>query len=66
MKIALFSQHRKKAVVVKANAAEVAKIYAPQIAKAAAHVREKRLQYAVNFAKSDKAVQEPHNGVLAG
>lgn len=66
MKISIFSQHRKKAVVVKAGAAEVAETYATQIAKAAAHVRERRLRYAVNLAKHGDTVQEPKNGVLAG
>lgn len=66
MKISIFSQHRKKAFVVQVSAVEVAETYATQIAKAAAHVREKRLRYAANFAKSDKAVQEPKNGVLVG
>lgn len=66
MKISLFSQHRKKAVVVTANAEDVAKKYAPQIAKSADHVRAKRLQYAVNFARHGDAVKEPKNGVLAG
>ncbi|MDO8653175.1 MAG: hypothetical protein Q7R66_13400 [Undibacterium sp.] len=65
MKISIFSQRRKKSVVVKPSAAEVGKTYAPLIANAAAHVRERRLQYTANFAKRGDADQEPENGVLA-
>jgi len=48
------------------RSADVAKKFAPQIVKALIYVREQRLKYADNFAKSDLVLVEPDDGILAG